>query len=380
VLTEAEPGGICFSQTVYDVVKNRLAIKATFLGPRELKNIREAVPLYQILIAAAANEQPSAAGALTGGSLPGAGKTAGEGTGGTNDKLLDLLKGKGVAGKLTWLFACGILAAVLFVVLHRNSNHAVQPAPGKTTPSVVANTFGMKFVRIEPGRFTMGSPAAEEDHQANEKQHTRIIRHTFYLETTTVTQKQWKAVMGNDNNQSTFQGDDLPVEQVSWNDAMEFIGKLNASEKTNGRHYRLPSEGEWEYACRAGTMTPFSFGTTIRTDQVNYKGTDVYGTGQPGEDRQKTVPARSFQPNAWGLYQMHGNVWQWCASVYLADYGDGEITDPQEKEQMSVNGIRVLRGGSWYTTPNFCRSARRGGKAPDSRNFNIGFRLCMDLP
>jgi formylglycine-generating enzyme required for sulfatase activity len=322
---------------------------------------------------------------------------------GLERQLLNLLKGKGLGGKIAWLAACGIIAAIAIALLH----HPPYPADAKkqsaqaaaTTPAslplaaggvapkvkpdagkVITNSIGMEFTRIEPGRFMMGSPEAEEERDKNEKQHTRLIGHAFYMGTTTVTQKQWKAVMGNDNNPSQFKGDDLPVEKVSWNDAMEYIGKLNVLEKATGRRYRLPSEGEWEYACRAGTMTPFSFGATISAEQANYRGTEIYGGGQKGDYRRKTANAKSFQPNPWGLYQMHGNVRQWCATDWKDDYGDGEIADGQENEPINPTKSRVLRGGSWGNSPRVCRSAYRYRAEPGNRDIGFGFRLCLDSP
>jgi formylglycine-generating enzyme required for sulfatase activity len=184
----------------------------------------------------------------------------------------------------------------------------------------------------------------------------------------TVTQEQWVAVMGKNPSKFT-DGKNLPVEQVSWNDCQDFIKKLREKDK---RPYRLPTEAEWEYACRAGTTTPFYFGETLSTDQANYNGNYAYGNGKKGVYREKTVPVGSFQPNAWGLYDMHGNVWQWCQDS-LDKYPKSDAVDP-----LGTTGeARVIRGGSWIDNPLECRSAYRGGSKPAMRHSLVGFRLCF---
>jgi len=232
------------------------------------------------------------------------------------------------------------------------------------------NSIGMEFVKIEPGIFMMGSPANEGGRSDDEKQHEVAIRKGFYLGATEVTQDQWRAVMG--NNPSYFTGDGrLPVEKVSWLEAQEFCKKLSEKE---GRNYRLPTEAEWEYACRAGTTTPFYTGSTISTDQANYNGNFTYGNGVKGVDRKKTTPVGSFAPNAWGLYDMHGNVWEWCQSAY-----EGYPYDADDGRNAYNNHVtRVDRGGSWNLNPRNCRSADRRGSTPVDRIIYIGFRVCLD--
>ena len=184
-----------------------------------------------------------------------------------------------------------------------------------------------------------------------------------------VTQEQWQAIIG--NNPSRFKGEkNLPVDTVSWDDCQEFIKKLRAKDM---KPYRLPTEAEWEYACRAGTITPFCFGETISTDQANYCGEGVYGKGKKGKFRRKTTPVGSFAANAFGLYDMHGNVWQWCQD-WLGDYPQNEVADPQGPE---AGQYRVWRGGSWIVDPEDCRSALRNGNEPGNRSHVIGFRLCF---
>src|ERR1017187_5747238 len=177
------------------------------------------------------------------------------------------------------------------------------------------NSIGMKFVWISPGSFMMGSPKEEKERIDNESQHKVTLSRGFYMGVYTVTQEQWKEVMG--NNPSHFKGvKNLPVERVSWDDCQQFIKKLREKDT---KAYRLPSESEWEYSCRAGTKTPFHFGETISTDQANYNGDFIYGNGKKGVYRQKTTPVGSFPANAWGFHDMHGNVFQWCEDWY-ADY------------------------------------------------------------
>jgi formylglycine-generating enzyme required for sulfatase activity len=185
-----------------------------------------------------------------------------------------------------------------------------------------------------------------------------------------VTQEQWEAVMG--NNPSYFKGAKLPVEQVTWNDAVQFCHKL--SQKT-GKTYRLPSEAEWEYACRAGTSTPFYFGETITPDLVNYPGNYPYGAAPNGLYREKTTDVGSFPPNAFGLYDMHGNVWEWCSDRYYDNY-NGAPTDGSSWET-GKNDYRVVRGGSWTFKALTCRSAYRNyGSAGYSKSY-LGFRVAL---
>jgi formylglycine-generating enzyme required for sulfatase activity len=175
------------------------------------------------------------------------------------------------------------------------------------------------------------------------------------------------------NNPSKFDGErNLPVDSVSWDDCQEFIKKLGEKDK---RAYRLPSEAEWELACRAGTKTPFSFGETISTDQVNYNGEEVYGNGKKGVFREKTTPVGSFPANAWGLHDMHGNLWQWCQD-WFGDYPQKDMVDPQGPEKGEG---RVLRGGSWSVGPQRCRSADRLGARPGGSGLTFGFRIAFCL-
>ncbi|MEM6260399.1 MAG: SUMF1/EgtB/PvdO family nonheme iron enzyme [Planctomycetota bacterium] len=235
----------------------------------------------------------------------------------------------------------------------------------------LTNSLGMKLAYIPSGEFVMGSPASEEGRLDDEGQHRVRMTRPFLLGTTEVTQGQWRSVMV--NNPSQFKGDNLPVEIVSHDDATEFCRRLSQKE---GKPYRLPTEAEWEYACRAGTTSSFSFGLTISTDQSNYNGNFTYGAGRKGVFREKTMPVGSFQPNAWGLYDMHGNVWELCSDWY-GDYPEGAVSDPQGPNS---GDERVLRGGSWLFPPIDSRSANRISFKPDFRYiFGAGFRVALDL-
>ncbi len=195
-----------------------------------------------------------------------------------------------------------------------------------------------------------------------------------------VTQAQWRAVASLpainyelDPDPSQFKGDHRPVEQVTWYEAVEFCDRLS---QHTGRSYRLPSEAEWEYACRAGTTTPFYFGETIIPDLANYNGNYSYGPGPKGEYRAQTTPVGHFGVNPWGLADMHGNVLEWCQDWWHDSYegapsdGSAWLSHGEEEEER-----RVLRGGSWYFNPEYCRSADRNRNTPESGNYNVGFRV-----
>ena len=244
-------------------------------------------------------------------------------------------------------------------------------AQQKDPPKDFTNSIGMKFVWIPPGSFMMGSPKNEERREDDETQHKVTLTKGFYMGVHLVTQEQWQTVTG--NNPSHFKGEkNLPVEQVSWEDCQEFIKKLRDKDK---KPYRLPTEAEWEYSCRAGTTTPFHFGETISTDQANYDGNFTYGNGNKGVYREKTTPVGSFPANAFGLYDMHGNVWQWCQDWY-GDYPQKDVVDPKGLEK---GEFRVLRGGSWGNHPLYCRSACRNWDVPGLRSGLFGCRVCFCL-
>ncbi|MBN2687684.1 MAG: formylglycine-generating enzyme family protein [Deltaproteobacteria bacterium] len=234
------------------------------------------------------------------------------------------------------------------------------------------NSIGMAFVLIPAGSFVMGSPICEDCRFDDEKQHRVILTKPFYMQTTQVTQGQWTAVMKSDPPYFSSRGDRFPLEQVSWYDCQGFIRELNRMEKTNV--YRLPTEAEWEYACRAGTKTPFNTGDCLSTKEANYHGKYPYGRCPDGQYRHKTVPVASLPPNAWGLYEMHGNVWEWCSDWY-GEYSGHVVQDPRGPKRGTAH---IHRGGSWNYCAMFCRSALRISRAPDFRADIFGFRLARD--
>ena len=236
---------------------------------------------------------------------------------------------------------------------------------------VTINGVEVVFRWCPPGGFKMGSPSNEEGRDDDETQHKVVITKGFWLAETETTQALWKAVMGEGNNPSYFKGDNLPVERVSRYDCQEFIKKLNEQAKSTGLVFRLPSEAHWEYACRAGTTTPFSFGSILNGDKANCNGNYPYGTNTKGKNVGKTTPVGSYSANAWGLKDMHGNVWEWCEDRH-GDYPAGTVTDPTGPES---GWDRVNRGGGWNDLARDCRSALRDGDAPEYRYSNLGFRL-----
>ena len=252
-------------------------------------------------------------------------------------------------------------------------------------PEKYRNSAGASMVLIEPGVFKMGSPSSEPGHDSDEKQHEVTISKPYYMGATEVTQGQWRDVIG--SNPSFFKGDNLPVEKVSWLDAVKYCNKLSEKEgltstyKINGESvtwtrsangYRLPTEAEWEYACRGGTTTPFYTGRCLSADEANYNGGYPQEGCSKGRDIKKTLPVGSFDPNVWGLYDMHGNVWEWCWDWYDKDYPGGSVTDPVNP---GGGSNRVNRGGSWYYYARFCRSALRLRDSPDYTYYSLGFRL-----
>ncbi|HYG74397.1 MAG TPA: SUMF1/EgtB/PvdO family nonheme iron enzyme [Planctomycetota bacterium] len=226
----------------------------------------------------------------------------------------------------------------------------------------------LELVPIPEGRFVMGSPHDEEGHNDDEIQHDVIISKPYYLGRVPVTQAQWERVMG--SNPSYFRGPQLPVEMVSWFEAALFCEELF---NRFGKPFRLPTESEWEFACRAGTRTAFHTGSTITTDNANFDGKFTYANGATGITRWKTTDVGTFRPNAWGLHDMHGNVWEWCSDWY-GEYGTATATDPQGP---SKGDIRILRGGSWFHGPADCRSAQRDALDPGRRHSPYGFRVAM---
>jgi formylglycine-generating enzyme required for sulfatase activity/tRNA A-37 threonylcarbamoyl transferase component Bud32 len=225
----------------------------------------------------------------------------------------------------------------------------------------------LEMVSIPGGTFQMGSSESSSEQPVHQ-----VTVKPFFMSKYPITQAQWQAVKG--NNPSSFPGAKRPVENVSWQDAVEFCAKL--SRKT-GKNYRLPSEAEWEYACRAGTTTPFHFGETITPKLVNYNGNYPYASAPKGLYRRETTPVGSFPPNAFKLYDMHGNVWEWCQDIWHDNYNgapaDGSAWETGESD------YRVLRGGSWGSNAVFCRCANRSRLTLDYRYRYCGFRVAVSL-
>jgi formylglycine-generating enzyme required for sulfatase activity len=242
----------------------------------------------------------------------------------------------------------------------------------------------LTMVEISAGNFLMGSPLSEEGRDEDEAQR-RVTVPAFWMGRFPITQAQWKVVAGLAKvereliaDPSIFKGPDLPVESVNWHDAIEFCRRLS---KHTRRNYTLPSEAQWEYACRAGSTTPFHFGETLTTELANYDGNFTYGQGPQGTYRQQTIDVGSFPANAWGLQDMHGNVWEWCLDRWHPSLAKGPTDGSAWQEPAPELGKedqdrRLLRGGSWYNDPRICRSASRDRNLPGDRIHYFGFRVC----
>ena len=214
----------------------------------------------------------------------------------------------------------------------------------------------MKLLKVQKGSFRMGSPLRESGRNSSEKLQTVAITDDFYMGTYEVTQEQYQAIMN--QNPSRFKGGSLPVENVTWNQAQMFCDRLNSGNYAPaGWKFALPTSAQWEYACRAGTQTPFFWGNALNGDKANCYGSQPYGTRQKGKYVKRTTPVGSYGANAWGLYDMHGNVWEWCKTPAGKKY--------------------VLRGGSWANGGILCRSAARFSAAPGKTNQTIGFRVVL---
>jgi uncharacterized protein (TIGR02996 family) len=233
----------------------------------------------------------------------------------------------------------------------------------------LAEGVEMVFSFIPPGSFLMGSPAGEGPLPDSERPHRVTLTRGYWLGTCPVTQAQWQAVTG--GNPSRFKAKGRPVERVTWDDCRQFCG---LAARRTGFPFRPPTEAEWERACRSGTTTPFFFGGTISTDLANYNGGHVYGKGPKGVFRNRTTLPGTFPPNAWGLYDTHGNVWEWCSDWY-GPYPQAEIKDPLSPD---TGGTRVQRGGCWRAYPVACRSASRWHINPGYRTGGLcGFWACL---
>jgi formylglycine-generating enzyme required for sulfatase activity len=248
----------------------------------------------------------------------------------------------------------------------------------------LGDAIGLDMILVPSGTFRMGSPEAEPERSEDEGPQHEVSVSSFFMGRYPVTQAQWRFVAALDEvkralepDPSNFKGDKRPVEQVSWYDAVEFCDRLATH---TDRPYRLPSEAEWEYACRSGTTTPFYFGKTLTTELANYDGNATYDVGTQGEYRNETTPVDHFEiANAFGLCDMHGNVDEWCEDHWHKNYEDAP-TDGSAWLTEDESANRILRGGSWRSDPRNCRSAYRNFPSPDFRNYNVGFRVVCSAP
>jgi formylglycine-generating enzyme required for sulfatase activity len=272
-------------------------------------------------------------------------------------------------GPRRWLsFICGILPLVLAPLLLswavRQSTAVPVPPEAAEAPKSITNSIGLKLVMIPSGEFQMGTAEKEETGFLHEKpQHSVRISKPFYMGIYEVTQGQFAKLMK--ENPSRYKtGPDYPVEQVTWEEAVEFCKRLSelAAEKEAKRVYRLPTEAEWEYACRGGSTTQFHCGDALTAKQANF-------------DREVGKPAKvgSYAPNAFGLYDMHGNVWEWCADWFDSGYYTSDAQDDPSGAESA--GSRVIRGGGWYSEADRCRAAARDSFTPTHRFNDIGFRV-----
>jgi formylglycine-generating enzyme required for sulfatase activity len=242
------------------------------------------------------------------------------------------------------------------------------------------NGVFLEMIAIPGGKFLMGSPENEPERYDSESPQHNVTIQPFFMGKFPVTQSQWQAVAAFDKvnidlnpEPAKFKGANRPVERVSWDHAIEFCARLS---KKTGKTYRLPSEAEWEYACRAGTTTPFYFGETITTDLANYDGNYTYGSRTKGEFREQTTDVGKFPANPFGLFDMCGNVWEWCQDEWHKNYNNAP-TDGSAWLIESDNQNRLLRGGSWRNAPWYCRLAYRSSVAREGRGSSVGFRVVL---
>ena len=245
------------------------------------------------------------------------------------------------------------------------------------------NSLGMGFAKVVPGTFRMGSTPTELCRKADEEAHVVVISKPFWIGIHPVTQKQFMTVMNRNPSAAKHNGENRPVESVSWDEATEFCRRLAdcPAERAGGRKYRLPTEAEWEYACRAGTQTAYAFGDQLSPQQANLGGTKYNTRRSPGVYRGRITDIGEYPGNAWGVFDMHGNVWEWCEDFYAPDYGIGS---PNKEAQTDPKGPasgkeRVIKGGCWSSSEaTDCRSARRGKLGQRLAKDTIGFRVVCD--
>jgi formylglycine-generating enzyme required for sulfatase activity len=286
-------------------------------------------------------------------------------------QTLEKLGDPGIKAKLKNYFPCYEYESM--TVNRRGEIIKRTPGRARYYREDLGNGVYLDMVYIAGGDFLMGEVEIEYAGSYNERPGHQVTVPNFWLGKYQVTQAQWQAIMGENPALALFQGANRPLESVSWDGCQEFCRRL--SERTE-RQYRLPSEAEWEYACRAGTTTPFNCGETITTDLANYDGNYTYADEEEGQYREGTVEVGSFPPNPWGIYDMHGNVWEWCEDGWHDNYSDAPVDGSPWNDNHFQNDMRVLRGGSWLCFPDFCRSARRN-RSLDIRYDSDGFRLVL---
>jgi len=280
-----------------------------------------------------------------------------------------------MAGRIGFTLEATVIATLVMLVSGCSPAEGPRIVPKEelTNPSktTFTNSIAMKFVLIPAGEFQMGSPADEEGREDWEQQHRVRITQPFYLGAHEVTQEQYQRVMG--NNPSNLKGTNFPVEQVSRNDAQDFCQKLSRKE---GKLYRLPTEAEWEFACRGGTTTPFWWGTSASSAQANFNGNAPYGDAEQGKYLDRPTSIGSYPPNAFGLYDTHGNVSEWCSDWYDCNYYANSPTE--DPVGPGAGSGRVFRGGSWFDDPQYCRAGYRCFGRPSDRSSLVGFRVLLE--
>jgi formylglycine-generating enzyme required for sulfatase activity len=272
---------------------------------------------------------------------------------------------------------------------------AAAPAARADEPQIITNSIGMKLAHIPAGTFMMGSPPSEDQRDAKEERHEVTITRPFWMGVYEVTQAEYLEVMqgdGDSRHQSVFNGESNPVEDVEWVKAKRFCERLSSrpAEAAAGRKYRLPTEAEWEYACRAGTSTAFSCGDSLSSRQANFNGNYPAAGAEKGPYLRRTAKVGSYEPNAFGLCDMHGNVAEWCADWYDPEYYlDSPVEDPlgppfgvvptNFTNNGNENFFVVVRGGCWVDDGRACRSAYRFRAMPSTQYRLIGFRVVCDV-
>jgi formylglycine-generating enzyme required for sulfatase activity len=290
------------------------------------------------------------------------------------------------------VIACRIALCFLVTIIASLFLLQVPAAPplsaAQDGDKVIANSIGMKLTLIPAGKFVMGSPAAEMERDPEELQHEVTISKPFYMGVYEVTQKEYEKVVAKNPSHFKKVESDMPVDQVRWSEVVDFCSRLsnNADERKAGRVYRLPTEAEWEYACRAGTKTTFHFGDALSSKQTNFDGNFPFGGAAKGPNLQKPAKVGSYEPNPWGLYDMHGNVAEWCSDWYDPDYyKKSPAADPKGPAKGVVSTgfakdyFRVLRGGCWLDEAPACRAAYRFRLQSTEPYRLVGFRVVCEV-